>query len=107
MRQAPRFDGLSFGPFPMSQNGLPAPEADICGREVLQTPMIAPVIAVIDEGIDLLSKITRQAVVFQQAAVLQGLVPALGPAPGLRMIRCAPDMFHVLILQPFGQLPGM
>ena len=58
MRQAPRFDGLSFDPFPLFQNGLPAPEADISGREVLQTPMIALVIAVIDEGIDLLSKIT-------------------------------------------------
>ena len=39
--------------------------------------MVAPVIVVIDKGIDLRLQIARQEVVFEQDAVLQGLVPTL------------------------------
>ena len=39
--------------------------------------MVAPVVVVLDEGPDLRLQITRQVVVLQQDAVLQGLVPAL------------------------------
>ena len=39
--------------------------------------MVAPVIVMLDERLDLGFEIARQEVVFQQDAVLQGLVPAL------------------------------
>ncbi len=57
MKQAPVFDGLSFDPLSLFQNGLPAPEIDIGRCEVLQALVVASVIVVIDEGIDLLTEI--------------------------------------------------
>ena len=55
MKQASRFDGLSFDPFSLFQNGLTAPEVDVGWCQGLQALVIAPMIVVIDEGIDLLS----------------------------------------------------
>ncbi len=75
MKQTPVFDGLPFDPCSLSQNGSTAPEVDIGRCEVLLALVIAPVIVVIS-GIDLLPEITGQVVVFQQDAVLQGLVPS-------------------------------
>ncbi len=86
MKQASRFDGLSFDPFSLFQNGLATSEVDVGRREVLQALVITPVIVVIDEGVDLLSEIARKIVVFQQDAVLEGLVPTLDFALGLRVI---------------------
>jgi hypothetical protein len=45
--------------------------------------MAAAVVVVIDEGADLPFEVSRQEVVFQQDAVLQGLVPAFDLALGL------------------------
>ena len=61
-------------------------------------------IVVIDEHFDLCLEIRREEVVFQQNAVLQGLVPSLDLALSLRMIRRAPDVSHFLVAQPFSQL---
>ena len=105
MKQASRFDGLLFDPFLLLQDGLTAPEVDVGGCEVLQALVIAPLIVMLDEGIDLLSEIAGQKVVFQQDAVFQGLVPALDLALGLRMIRGTAYMIHLLIFQPICQLP--
>ena len=63
-------------------------------------------IVVGDELSDLRLEITRQEVVLQQDAVLQGLMPALDLSLGLRMIRRATDMLHVLIFHPFSKLSG-
>ena len=60
-------------------------------------------IVMLDEGVDLLAEITGQEVVLQQDTVLQGLVPSLDLALGLRVIRCAADVIHLLILKPIGQ----
>ena len=49
-------------------------------------------------------EVTGQVVVFQQDAVLQGLVPPLNLALGLRVIRGAADVIHLLIFKPIGQL---
>ena len=62
---------------------------------------MAPVIVVIDEGFDVLLQVSWQKVVFQQNAVLQGLVPALNLALGLGMVRGSARMRHTLIFQPF------
>lgn len=103
MEQAPGFDCLPFDPFSLFQNGVAALEVDIGRGEVLQALVIAPVVIVIDESIDLLPEITGQVVVFQQDAVLQGLVPALDLSLSLRMVWCPSDMIHFLIFQPFSK----
>ena len=89
MLQAPLFDGLSFDPFSLQQDGLATPEVDVGGGEIVQALVIAPVVVVIDEGCDLGFEIARQEVVLQQDSVLQRLVPAFNLALGLRMVRCA------------------
>ncbi len=104
MKQAPRFDCLLFDPFSLSQNGLASSEVDVSGREVLQALVIATVIVMLDEGVNLLREIARQIVVFQQDAVLEGLMPALDLALGLRMIWRATHVIHLLIFQPISQL---
>lgn len=65
--------------------------------------MIAPVIVMFDEGVDLLSEMTRQVVVLRQDAVHEGLMPALDPASSLWVIWCIADMVHLLIFEPVRQ----
>ena len=103
MKQASRFDGLLFDPFSLLQVGLTATEVDVGGCQVLEALVIAPVVVVIDKGVDLLAEITWQVVFFQQDVVLQGLVPTLDLALGQRVVRCATDVIHVLVFQPIGQ----
>ena len=86
MKQAPGFDSLSLDPFSLFQDGLAAPEVDIGRGEVLQALVALSVIVMLDEGVDLLPEIAGQEVVRQQDAVLQGLMPALDLALGLRVI---------------------
>ena len=104
MKQASRFDGVFLDPFPLLQNGLSATEVDVGRREVLQTFVIAPMIVVLYEGVDLQPEITRQVVVFQQDAVLQGLMPSLDFALGLRVIWRTSNMVHLLIFKPISQV---
>ena len=63
-------------------------------------------IIVLDERLDLGFEVAGQEVVFQQDAVLQGLVPALDLALGLGMIRRSAHMFHSAIVELFGQIAG-
>ena len=62
MKQAPGFDGLSFDPFSLFQNGLATPEVDVSRREVLQALVIAPVIIVVDEGVNPGGKMATESV---------------------------------------------
>ena len=52
MLQSSLFDGLSFDPFALKQDGLTASEVDVGRCQVLQALMVAPVIVVLDEAID-------------------------------------------------------
>ena len=79
------------------------PKVDVCGREVIDALVIALMIVMIDEAFNLCFQVCREEVVFQQDAVLQGLMPTLDFALSLRMIRCAPDVAHVFVTQPFRQ----
>ncbi len=106
MKQAPVFDGRSFDPVSLFQNGFTAPEVDIGRGEVLQALVIASVVVVLDERVDLLAEITGQVVVLQQDAVLQGLVPSLDLTLSLRVIWSAAHMVHLLIFQPVSQFTG-
>ena len=104
MKQASRFDGLPFDAFSFLQDGLTAPEVDVGWRKILQALVIATMVVVIDEGINLLPEIARQIVVLEQNAVLEGLVPSLDFALSLRVVWSATNMVHLLIFQPLGQL---
>ena len=103
MKQAPGFDGLLFDPFSLSQNGLAAPEVDISRGEVLQALVVSMMIVMVDEPADLPLKITGQEVVFQQDAVLEGLMPSFDLALGLGMVWSTTNMIHVVVIEPFCQ----
>ena len=104
MQQAPLVDGVAFDPFPCLQDGLATSEVDIGRCEIAEAFVVAPVIVVIDEGAELRFESTRQEVVFEQDAVLQGLVPSFDLALGLRMARRAAGMLHPLAVEPGCQL---
>jgi len=84
--QAPRFECLLFDPFALFQNGFVSAEVDVGRRDVVEALMDALVIVVIDKGRDLRLDIAGQEVVFEQDAVLEGLMPTLDLALGLRMV---------------------
>jgi hypothetical protein len=65
------FDGLSFDPFALKQDGLAAPEVDVGRRQVLQALMVAVMIIVIDEAVDVRFEVTGQVVVLKQDAVFE------------------------------------
>ena len=106
MLQAPVFDGPSFDLLPFQQNGLASPEVDIGRCQIVQALVMALMIVVRDEGLDLGFEITGQIVVLEQNAVLQGLMPSLDLSLGLRMIGCATGVPHVPLVEPVGQVAG-
>ena len=99
MLQAPLFDRLSLDPFSLQQDCLSAAEVNVCGSEIVEALVIAPMIVALDEGFDLGFEIAWQEVILQQDTVLQGLVPALDLALGLGMIRGAAHMRHAPCLR--------
>ena len=96
--QASGLKRLPFDPFSLFQNGLVTSEVDIGWCDVVDALMIPLVIVVVDEGFNLSFKITRQEVVFQQDAVLQGLMPSFDLALGLWMIWRTARVLHALVL---------
>ena len=64
-----------------------SPEVDVFGGEVVDALVVSPMIIMIDECLDLGFQVCREKVVFQQDAVLQGLMPSFDLALSLRMIR--------------------
>ena len=52
MLQSSELDGVAFDPFTLKQDGLAASEVDIGWCQVLQALMVAPVIVVLDEAVD-------------------------------------------------------
>jgi hypothetical protein len=81
MQQAAICNCLSFDPFSFDQNGLASPEVDVGGRQVADALMIAQVIVIGDEGLDLGFEIARQVIVLEQDPVLERLMPALDLCP--------------------------
>ena len=105
MLQAALLDCPFLDPFPFSENGLVASEVDVCGCvvcDVVQALVVTLSVVILDECADLALKVAGQIVVFQQNAVLHGLVPAFYFALRLRVEWRAADMLHALLLQPFG-----
>ena len=85
--QAPIFEGLSFDPFTLFEDGRRPAEVGVGGRHVVQALVVALVVVVLDEGLDLGLEVAGQDVVFEQDAVLQGLVPTFNLALRLRSMR--------------------
>ena len=69
--QAPMFDGLSFDPFALCDDGFSPAELSIGGCYVAQAVVLAPVIAMLYESLEPTFEIAGQEVVFQLDAVLQ------------------------------------
>lgn len=101
--QAPKFDSLSLDPFALFDDGWCPAEVGVGRHHVVQALVIAPVVVVLDERLDLDLKVAGQEVVFQEDAVLQGLVPALDLALGQRMSRGTAHMAHLPGLDVFGE----
>ena len=66
--------------------------------------MVAMVIVVLDKAADVGFEIAGQVVIFEQDAVLQGLMPALYLALGLRVMGRATDVIHAVVIEPFGEI---
>jgi hypothetical protein len=73
---------------------LASPEVDVCGREVIDTLVITPMIVMIDECLDLLFQVCWEEEVLQQDPVLQGLMPPLDLTLSLWLIWRTSDMSH-------------
>ena len=98
------FDGDAFDAGPLGEDGFVPAEVGVSGRHVAEAFVVALVIIVLDERFDLGFKVAGQEVVFQEDAVLQGLVPTLDLALGLGMIRRSAHMLHPSIVEPFGEV---
>ena len=59
MLQAALLDCVFLDLLPFSQNGFVTPEVDVGGCDVVQALMVALMIIVVDEGLDLGLKIPR------------------------------------------------
>ncbi len=106
MLQAPMFECLSLDPFSSFDDGGCPAEVGIGRRHVFQALVVALMVVVLGEGLDLLFEIARQEVVLQQDAVLQRLVPPLDLALGLRMEGRTAYMIHGLAFEIAGQFSG-
>ena len=62
--QAPIFDGLPLDPFALFDDGQRPAEVGIGGCHVGQAFVVAPVVVLLDEGLDLGLKVAGQEVVF-------------------------------------------
>ena len=96
MLQAPMFDGLAFNPFTLLDDGCSPAEVGVGGGHVAQALVVAAMVVVLHEGLDLGFEVAGQEVVFQQDAVLHGLVPALDLALRLGMEGRAANMAHLV-----------
>ena len=106
MVQAAVLDGQFLDLFsPFDDRGV-TPEVGVSGSDVANALMITLVVVMFDEGADLVFEIAWQIIVLQQDAVLQGLMPTFDLSLGLRVIGCATDVTHTLVLEPFGQIVG-
>ena len=68
--QAPLFDGFAFDPFSLFDDGLCPAEVGISGCNVLQAFVIALMVVVFDERLDLDFKVAGAVIILQQDAVL-------------------------------------
>ncbi|ARW49129.1 hypothetical protein S1001342_02839 (plasmid) [Acetobacter pasteurianus subsp. pasteurianus] len=98
MKQASFLDGSSFDALTFEQDCLPPSEPDICRREIVETLVIAVLIIVFDECLDLAFEISRQIIMLKKHAVLERLVPTLDLPLCLGMVGSATHMIHAVLI---------
>ncbi len=106
MVQAAILDGQFLDLFPPFDNGSVTPEVGVGRCDVIDALVVAVVIVMIDEDANLVFKVTRQEIVFQQDLVLEGLMPALDLTLGLRVVGSPSNMVHSVIVGPVRQVAG-
>src|SRR3546814_16732781 len=99
------FDGLPFDPFALFDDGIGPAEVGVGGRHVVQALVVTSVVIMLDERFDLGLKVAGQEVIFEQDAILEGLMPALDLALSLGMHRTAAHMDHLPGLDIFRPVP--
>ena len=97
--QAPMFDGFSFDPFSLFDDGFRSAKVGIGGCDVFQALVITLVIIIFDERFNLRFQIAGKIIMLQQDQVFEGLVPTLDLAVGLRMERCTANVAHLFVGQ--------
>ena len=103
-RRCSMLDGDAFDAGSLGEDGFGPAEVGVSWRHIVQAFVVAVMIIVLDERLDLGLEVAGQEVVFLADAVLQGLVPTLDLALGPRMIRRSAHMFHSATVEPFGQI---
>jgi hypothetical protein len=93
------FDALSLG-----QHGFATTKIDVSRSQVADPLVVAVVVVVIDECGDGGFKFPVEEVVFEQDAVLQGLVQALDLFLRLGMHGRAANMYHTFVFEVFRQV---
>lgn len=80
MLQAPMFNGLSFDPFALFDDGWRPGKVDIGSGSVAQVLMVALVIVVFDNRIDLKREVAVQELILQQNMACRGRCQRALPA---------------------------
>ena len=106
MVQAAVLDGLLVDAPPFGQDGIATAEVDVSQGQVVDALVVAMVVVVGDERGDGGLKCAFEEVVFQENAVLEGLVLAFVLALGLGMHRRTGDVLHAFVLEVLGQIVG-
>jgi hypothetical protein len=96
MHHAAVLDGPALDALTLQQGGLAPAEIVISQGQIAQALVVAPVVIVLDECLNIGLKRAWQIVIFQQDSVLHGLMPALDLAVGLGMGGRAADMLDAL-----------
>ena len=104
--QAPLLDGGPFDAFAVAEDGWASTKVDVGGGQVVEALVVAVMVVVLDEAVDLGLERSWKVVVLDQDAVLQGLMPAFDLALGLRVIGRAADVVHIALAEPFGEFGG-
>ena len=89
---------------PFSNNGFIATEVNIGWRYVVEAFVVTLVVVIFDESSGLLLPDPLAGSSFPVNPVLHGLVSSFYFALCLWVEWCAPNVLHVLILQPLGQI---
>lgn len=104
MFQAAFLDCQFFDLSPFCDDVLISPQVNIRRGDVSKALVISLVVVIIDEGSDLLLKLARHVIIFQQHTVFHGLVPAFDFTLRLWMERRTAYMVYFLLFQPLGQI---
>ena len=104
MDQAAVLDGLYFDLLPFCQDCRAAPKVDVGGCQIAEAFVISAMVVMLDEGVDGRLKFTLQIIVFEQDAVLEDLVTALGLALRLGVVGSPAHMIHTVLLEVFGEI---